>query len=197
MTPGMMAAFLFANVLDESGKPAGLNTLAALDGEGRPITEMMGVQFPQLSAESPLMMDEPKLNLIEDVVQDERLTEEDRARLWGARAMAVIPLKIGNRWIGSISLTWTAPRTFTDVERRLYNSLAGQAATTLDNQLLFRQTQKRAERESVINLIAQKIQSATSVEGAIQTAVRELGQAFKARRAVVELGNGEAPKNGQ
>ena len=76
-------------------------------------------------------------------------------------------------------------------------SLAAQAATVVDSQLLFRQTQKRAERESVINLIAQKIQSATSVEGAIQTAVRELGQAFKARRAVVELGNDESPKNGK
>ena len=105
-------------------------------------------------------------------------------------------LKLGERWVGLVSLSWAEPRNFAEADIRLYRSLAAQAATLVDGQLLFRQTQKRAERESVINLIAQKIQSATSVEGAIQTAVRELGQAFKARRVVVELGNGEPPKNG-
>ena len=48
---------------------------------------------------------------------------------------------------------------------------------------------------SIINLINQKIQNATSVETAIQTAVRELGQTFKARRTIVELGVGREPKS--
>jgi GAF domain-containing protein len=125
--------------------------------------------------------------VFEDLSSDPNVSDEDRAMMPNVGALVLIPMKIGPRWIGLISLTWQTAQHFTDAEVRLFSSLGAQTATVLDNQLLFRETQKRAERESMINLINQKIQSTTSVEGAVQAAVRELGQILRARRAVVEI----------
>jgi GAF domain-containing protein len=105
---------------------------------------------------------------------------------------------VQGQWAGVISINWAAPRAFTDTDLRFYQSLAAQAAIVLNNRLLFEQAQKRANREAVINTINQKIQSATSVENALQTAVREIGSLLKVRRAVVQIGAGTPrPGNGQ
>ena len=69
-------------------------------------------------------------------------------------------------------------------------------AVVVENLQLIRQAQKQAERDSMIDLISQKIQSTTSVDGAVQTAVRELGQALQARRTVVELAGVAGRRNG-
>jgi GAF domain-containing protein len=199
LSSGMTSAFLFTFGLDEAGHPKEMITVSSLDAQGNPMEAFLGAHF-QLSdfSYSKYWLEDPyNPFVIADVAHDERLTDDDRARMVDAGAIVVIPLVLGMRWIGVISVSWGRPHSFGEKELRLYRSLAAQAATVLDNQLLLKQTQKRAERESIINLINQKIQGATSVEAAMQTAARELGQAFKARRAVVELGTAAGPKNGK
>jgi len=197
LASGANSAFLLTFRHDSSNKPDSMEIIAALDGEGQPFDSMMGMRFRL--ADSPYselwMADPSRPFTINDVAADPRLSDTGRAVMAGTGATVTIPLNLSGRWIGVVSLSWPAPRTFAEAEIRLYQSLGAQAATVLDNQLLLKQTQKLAERESIINLINQKIQSATSVEAAIQTAVRELGQTFKARRTVVELSAGREPKS--
>ena len=57
----------------------------------------------------------------------------------------------------------------------------------LENARLYTETQRRAEREALVNAISQKIQNASTIESAMQTAVAELGKAFQVKRAIVEL----------
>lgn len=76
---------------------------------------------------------------------------------------------------------------FTEGDMNLLRTIASNVAVAIQNARLFAQTQKRAEREAKVNLISQKIQNATTVEGALQTAIQELGVALKARRTFVEL----------
>jgi hypothetical protein len=57
----------------------------------------------------------------------------------------------------------------------------------LQNARSFAQAQQQAERESAMNLITQKIQNATTVENALQVAVRELGHALGMRQTLVTL----------
>jgi PAS domain S-box-containing protein len=53
-----------------------------------------------------------------------------------ARAAAALPLRIGDRRIGAIGLTFAAPRQFPDEERRFATTLAAQAAQAFDRAAL-------------------------------------------------------------
>jgi len=58
----------------------------------------------------------------------------------------------------------------------------------LQNARSFAQAQKQAERESKLNVISQKIQSATTVEAVLQIAARELGHTLGASLTIAQLG---------
>ena len=102
-----------------------------------------------------------------------------------------VPLLYGGEVVGAIVVqSVDTPRLYTEFERDVLTAIASQAAIAIENARSFKETQRRAERESTINIIAQKIQGATSVQGAIQTAIEELGRALKAKRTAVKI----APK---
>ena len=105
---------------------------------------------------------------------------------------SVFPL-YGGEVVGAIVVqSVDTPRLYTEFERDVLTAIASQAAIAIENARSFKETQRRAERESTINIIAQKIQGATSVQGAIQTAIEELGRALKAKRTAVKI----TPKQG-
>lgn len=62
----------------------------------------------------------------------------------GMQAIAILPLRLGRSWVGLASLIWTNQRQFTERDKRLYQSIAGQAAVVINNWLLLRQAEKRA-----------------------------------------------------
>ena len=66
-------------------------------------------------------------------------------------------------------------------------ALGPQVSTVLENRRQFERAQKQAEREAMLNVINQKIQSATSVEAVLQIAARELGHALGAPMTVAQL----------
>jgi K+-sensing histidine kinase KdpD len=70
----------------------------------------------------------------------------------------------------------------------LFSALAPQIATVVENRRQFEQAQKQAERESRLNVISQKIQSATTVEAVLQIAARELGHTLGAPLTIAQLG---------
>lgn len=199
MKQSLSSATLYTFELDEAGNPQMLYTLVSLDHDGKLNQSLIGNRFKfSTFSYSPLWFNSPTPIVFENVATDARISDEDRAMMPDVGAMVLIPMKIGPRWIGLVAITWNGPQGFSDSELRLFSSLGSQTATVLDNQLLFRDTQKRAERETVINRINQMIQNTTSVEGAVQTAVRELGHILRARRTIVEIGTSEHKSpNGQ
>jgi len=104
------------------------------------------------------------------------------------RAVAVLPLRLGTHQIGALILEAEEPHSFTQDETRLFSALAPQIATVLENRRQFERAQKQAERESMLNTISQKIQSATTVEAVLQIAARELGHALGAPLTIAQLG---------
>jgi PAS domain S-box-containing protein len=103
------------------------------------------------------------------------------------RAVTFLPLFVGAHQIGVLVMHAEEPHDFTEEETRLFSGLAPQIATVLENRRQFERAQKQAERESTLNIISQKIQSATTVEAVLQIAARELGHALGAPMTVAQL----------
>jgi PAS domain S-box-containing protein len=124
-----------------------------------------------------------------DVFHDERV---DPGTMQVAKALnicgaAVLPLLLGTHQLGIVLMETEEPHNFTQDEVRLYSALAPQISTVLENRRQFERAQKQAEREGMLNLISQKIQSATSVEAVLQIAARELGHALGAPMTIAQL----------
>jgi GAF domain-containing protein len=95
---------------------------------------------------------------------------------------------IGENVIGVLDVQSDEVGHFTDEDVNIQTTLAAQIAVALQNAETYALTQRQAEHEALVNLIGQRIQGATSVEDALQVAIRELGRALGAKRTSVQLG---------
>jgi GAF domain-containing protein len=102
-------------------------------------------------------------------------------------AEMAVPLVVGDRVLGVLDVQADRINAFTTEDANIQTTLASQIATAMQNARSFTQAQKQAERESMLNTINQKIQSATSVEAVLQIAARELGHALGAPMAIAQL----------
>lgn len=98
-----------------------------------------------------------------------------------------VPMIVGDRVIGVFDVQGNIINRFTDEDVRIKTTLAAQVAVALQNARTFTQAQRQAERESALNTISQKIQSATTVEAVLQIAARELGHALGAPMTIAQL----------
>ena len=103
-----------------------------------------------------------------------------------ASEMAV-PLIIGDQVLGVLDVQSDRINAFSEEDANIQTTLASQVATALQNARSFARAQQQAARESTLNVISQKIQSATSVEAVLQIAARELGHALGAPMTVAQL----------
>ncbi|MCB9135631.1 MAG: GAF domain-containing protein [Anaerolineales bacterium] len=105
-----------------------------------------------------------------------------------AKSYIGIPLIAGENIVGVLSVQdLDRAGRFTAGDLDLLTTIASNIAVAIQNAQLFSQTQKRAQQEMLVNQIGQKIQSATTVQSALQTAIQELGLALKARKTAVAL----------
>jgi len=94
------------------------------------------------------------------------------------RSEMAVPMLVANKVVGVLDVQSDQVNHFTDVDVSIQTTLASQVGVALQNARSFEQIQSQASRESAVNLITQRIQSTTSVEDALQIAVRELGHAL-------------------
>jgi GAF domain-containing protein/HAMP domain-containing protein len=102
-------------------------------------------------------------------------------------AEMAVPLLIGDRVLGVLDVQSDRINAFSEDDANIQTTLASQVATAMQNARSFTRAQKQAEREAMLNVINQKIQSATSVEAVLQIAARELGHALGAPMTVAQL----------
>src|SRR5258708_22326213 len=70
----------------------------------------------------------------------------------------------------------------------MLQSVAQRLALSIDNARLFEQAQELAQQELEVNAISAKLQSMTSMNDIVKTAVGELGRALGAQQASIRLG---------
>ena len=105
-----------------------------------------------------------------------------RARETPARAYVGVPLILGERVIGVLSVQSYQPNAYSPDDIRLLETLATQAAIAIENARLFEAARRRAEQMTTLNLIGLAITSGLDMERILRT----LDEQCK-RLAVVDL----------
>jgi PAS domain S-box-containing protein len=212
METGLGVATLFYLDSDAEGQPEWIETKArvqATDGSFIPIgTRYYIPEFP-LSRLIIVNPDHPMT--IRDVEQHEDVDENSALLLKAvnARSLAAIPLtladpNLGRRWLGVIMLAWPEPHEFSPQELRLYDTLAPQLTTLIENQRLLEQIQQRAVRLQTAAQVSRAASSILDPDELLQQVVGLVRQQFglyyvglfltdpSGQWAVLRSGTGEA-----
>ena len=169
---------------------AHINAFTLREGVVVMVTSPQGTDIPLAGTSTASIIAERTVRIIPDIQQNDALDVQDMAR-FGFLSLIQVPLILGDRVLGVLNIMSRQRKAaFSERDAVLLQQAASVVATTIENQRLFEETSKRAEREALINTINQRIQGTTSVETALETAAREIGQLLKARQAIVEIGVG-------
>ncbi len=103
------------------------------------------------------------------------------------KSEAAVPISVGGKMLGVLDVQQDTVNGIHDEDVRMLQSVANQFAIALRNARLYAETQKTADQQMLVNEINQKIQQATTVESALQIAVREVGRAVESGYAAVQL----------
>ena len=112
------------------------------------------------------------------------------------KAEIAVPIAIGEQVLGVLDVQHNVVNALQQEDADLLLSVANQVAIALQNARRYEEAQKQAAQVARMNTIAQKIQATTSVESALQVAVRELGQAAGSNWTSVRL-LADEPENGE
>jgi GAF domain-containing protein/HAMP domain-containing protein len=96
-----------------------------------------------------------------------------------------VPMTLRDQLIGQISLAGEGD--WTPEEKSMIEAIASQAALALENARLVEDSQLLARRERLVAEITNKIWASTTVDGILQTTVREMGRALDTDEIIIEL----------
>lgn len=180
VTHEALTTSLFEIELNEQEEPAWLIMVATTD------PSLAATQFQRLPVtvfnEHPAWLARGGTPvLITDTQSDIHLSDIEKMmyRQLGVRSLAVLPLRLGDRWIGLSIIAWQEAVTFAAAETRLLTAMTAQVALAMNSIQLLHLAQKRAQREQMLREIATRVNAAGDANSILQVAAREVGQALE------------------
>lgn len=101
--------------------------------------------------------------------------------------IAALPVRVRGETIGVLEIARGEDRPWSDSEIELAETLVERLALALENARLFEEAAMATGREAAINVIAQDVQSAESVDEVLQAALVRLSEVLGAARGVVQI----------
>ncbi|MBN1179056.1 MAG: GAF domain-containing protein [Anaerolineae bacterium] len=166
---GADTAFLLRFEANVAGQPEWLDVVASIQLAERTTSpflpqrqSMRSLPLGALLTSSP---DQPLM--VPDV--DALAASLDGDTLWhlksaGTQALAVIPLRSGNRWLGLVTLHWPRLHTFSAQEEQLFAAIGPQLVTILENRRLLEQAQYRSLQLQAASDISRAASSILSLD---------------------------------
>lgn len=106
-----------------------------------------------------------------------------------------IPVSLREQVIGYIELESDDPDyEWSADEIAIAEATANQAAITLENARLLAETQRQAEREQMMGIIAMRVRETLNLESVLQTTIREIGQVMNIDEIDIQLGQAPSSK---
>lgn len=196
VTAGLAAGNLFTLEVDENGRPEWMTLVAdwtSDDREETPAVVPIGTRFELNQIPSAqLWIDNPdNVILSGDVENDETLDELTKSfyEMAEIKASATLPLRLGEEWIGLLTLSWREIKSFTQDDARVFRLLAEQTAVMLNNQLLFEKTEQRAAELATVAEVGAAITTIRDVNELLQKVVDLTKERFHLYHAHIYLLN--------
>jgi GAF domain-containing protein len=169
-------------LLDETG-----NMLKMVGGTGK-AGQIMLKQNHQIEVGKGLVGRAAKNNrtiLVPDVATDPDWLPNPL--LPDTQAEIAVPIALVDQVVGVLDVQHNVLHSLSEQDANLLQAVANQVAIALRNAREYQAAQNRARQQALLNEISQKIQTTNNMEAALQTAVRELGQAVGASQARARL----------
>jgi GAF domain-containing protein/HAMP domain-containing protein len=96
-----------------------------------------------------------------------------------------VPISLRDQILGQI--TMEGNEEWSTEQQSLVDAIAKQAAVALENARLVSESRQVAVRERMLAEINSKVWSSATIDGVLQTVIKELGRRFDASQAVIEL----------
>jgi len=177
--------------MDDEGYPTWAEIAASWRSEGEAVVTVGSRYYvPDLPYAKLWLADSEAPLFVSDFRKDERLDELTRELMefGGTRSICVVPLSQAGERVGLLVFNWRNSHEFTRYEREIFNSLIDLVSPSVQSRRIYDQIQIQADQEALINRITQQIQGTSTVDDALQVAIRELGRALNAKWTSVHLG---------